>query len=712
MGVFEKLSQRRARMQKKRILEKKKLSAHDEKKILSRKLTWHYVLLGLLFFVTTFYLLLTSLQPVQYQLRAGQIAPENIISPRMIIDTHTTDNLRREAAEEINSVYRTDSAVFNEVKNDIEKFFEKLYQVKEEKETLREQLNQMEDNHLGIAEVHLQVFLQVSEERLNSVENYLYEIIAQRMNSGIKVAELQEEKSEIRDFFNSLTELDEPLKESAIAVINATIRPNQFMDVESTEQLREEAREAVTPVVIRRGDILAEQGERISVDTFVIMKELGLIESEFRPDARLYSGISSVILLIMAIMTGYIWLFHPEYFYKTKRILLLVIIMLLVLISAKPIGILTIYLIPIATGAMLLTLLLEARLALIANAVLSILIAIMAGNDLMILVMGLTGGTVAVLSMINTKQRGKIFFSGLMVGISNVIIITSFGLIGNHQTLHVLQDAGMGLFNGILCAILAIGTLPFWEYSFSILTSVKLIELSNPSHPLLKQLLMEAPGTYHHSIVVGNLAEAAVNEIGGDGLLVRVGAFYHDIGKVKRPYFFKENQFTSENPHDKLAPSLSALIITGHVKDGIEIGEKNKLPDEILAFIKEHHGTTLAAYFYHKAQSECEDPKTIDEMMYRYPGPIPQTRETAILMLADSAEAAVRSLESPNRDKIEQVIKKIIQSKLEDGQLEDSQLTLTELKDIRQVFAQMLAGIMHERIKYPEMDIKELKGRK
>jgi len=401
-----------------------------------------------------------------------------------------------------------------------------------------------------------------------------------------------------------------------------------------------------------------------------------------------------------------------RYFYKTKKLLLLVLIMLLALIFAKPIGVLSIYLIPIATGAMLLALLLEARLALITNAILSILIAIMAGNDFMLLVMGLAGGTAGVLTMVNTRQRGKIFFSGLVVGVSNVAIIISFGLIGNHQTLHVLQDAGMGMLGGILCAVLAIGTLPFWEYSFSILTSVKLIELSNPSHPLLKRLLMESPGTYHHSIVVGNLAEAAVNAIGGDGLLVRVGAFYHDIGKVKRPYFFKENQFMGENPHDKLAPSLSALIITGHVKDGVETAEQNKLPEEIIAFIKEHHGTTLAAYFFHKAKKEYGDPKMIDEMMYRYPGPVPQSRETAVLMLADSAEAAVRSLESPNRDKIEQTVKKIIQTKLDDGQLEDSQLTLTELKEIRQVFTQMLAGIMHERIKYPEMDLKELKGGK
>ncbi len=713
MGIFDRLNQRRIRMQKKRISEKKKLSAHDEKALLSRKLTWHYIGIGVMFFAVTFFLMLISLQPTQYDLRAGQVAPENIVAPRMIVDEYSTVKLREEAAEEISSVYRTDTAVFNEVKNDIDAFFAELYEVKNDEDlTVEQQIEALEDNHLGITAVHLQVLLETSTDRLNNVENYLYETIAQRMNDGIKVAELQEVKSQIRAFFASLTELDEQLRESAIVIINATIRPNQFMDVEATEQLRQEAKEAVSPVVIRRGDVLVEQGERISSDTYAIMQELGFIESEFRPDGRLYAGISAATLLMMLIMTGYIYLFHPDYFYKTKKLFLLVLIMLLTLISAKPIGVLSIYLIPIATGAMLLALLLEARLALITNAIISILIAIMAGNDLMLLVMGLAGGTAGVLSMVNTKQRGKIFFSGLVVGVSNVAIVISFGLIGNYQTLHVLQDAGMGMLSGILCAVLAIGTLPFWEYSFSILTSVKLIELSNPSHPLLKQLLMEAPGTYHHSIVVGNLAEAAVNTIGGDGLMVRVGSFYHDIGKVKRPYFFKENQFMGENPHDKLAPSLSSLIITGHVKDGVETAEKNKLPEEIIAFIKEHHGTTLAAFFFHKAKQEYGDPKMIDEMMYRYPGPVPQSRETAVLMLADSAEAAVRSLEGPNRDKIEQTIKQIIQTKLDDGQLEDSQLTLTELKEIRQVFTQMLAGIMHKRIKYPEMDLKELKGGK
>jgi len=224
-------------------------------------------------------------------------------------------------------------------------------------------------------------------------------------------------------------------------------------------------------------------------------------------------------------------------------------------------------------------------------------------------------------------------------------------------------------------------------------------------------LLMEAPGTYHHSVVVGNLAESAVNAVGGDGLLVRTGAFYHDIGKLKRPYFFKENQYMVENPHDKLAPSLSAMIITGHVKDGIEIAEKNGLPKKITAFIEEHHGTTLAAYFYHKAKTSSLEPDKVDEHRYRYNGPIPQSRETAILMLADSVEAAVRSMENPTRDKIEQMIQKIIQGKLDDGQLEECPLTLKELREIRTVFTQILSGIMHERIKYPEIDIKELKGK-
>jgi putative nucleotidyltransferase with HDIG domain len=274
--------------------------------------------------------------------------------------------------------------------------------------------------------------------------------------------------------------------------------------------------------------------------------------------------------------------------------------------------------------------------------------------------------------------------------------------------LATFRDMLWGLGNGMGSAVLTIGLLPFLESFFGVLTAVNLLELANPNRPLLHKLLMEAPGTYHHSIIVGNLAEAAAVEIGGNTALVRVGALYHDIGKTKRPYFFIDNQFGGENPHDKISPSLSALIITSHVRDGVAMAQEAGLPQEVVDLIHQHHGNSLVSYFYTRA-TENGGAEQVIEDDFRYDCPRPQTREAAILMLADSCEAAVRSLTKAPPGRIEAVVRKIIKDRLDDGQLEQSPLTFKDLDRIATVFTKILAGTFHKRIEYP--DSLELRGR-
>ncbi len=265
------------------------------------------------------------------------------------------------------------------------------------------------------------------------------------------------------------------------------------------------------------------------------------------------------------------------------------------------------------------------------------------------------------------------------------------------------------MLNGLFCAVLTIGTLPIWENIFKIVTPLKLLELSNPNQVLLKRLLLEAPGTYHHSIIVGNLSERAAEAIGADPLLARVGAYYHDIGKLKRPYFFKENQLGMDNPHDKLKPNMSTLIITNHTKDGIALAKEYNIPEEIIDIIAQHHGDTTVSYFYHKALKENES-KEVNIEDFRYPGPKPKTREAAIVMLADSTEAAVRSLKEPTKKNIEEMIRNIIKGKLQDGQLEECNLTLKDLNTIANAFSTIMMGIFHERIEYPNLELDKEKG--
>ncbi|HEY8497653.1 MAG TPA: HDIG domain-containing metalloprotein, partial [Limnochordales bacterium] len=267
-----------------------------------------------------------------------------------------------------------------------------------------------------------------------------------------------------------------------------------------------------------------------------------------------------------------------------------------------------------------------------------------------------------------------------------------------------------GLANGLLSAVLALGLLPFVESLFGVVSSVRLMELCNPNQPLLRRLLLEAPGTYHHSLMVGNLAETAAEAVGADPVLCRAGALYHDVGKVRRPYFFVENQFGDANPHDRLNPSLSTLIIMSHVKDGIDLARQARLPEAIVEFIRTHHGTDLVRYFYMKALN-AEGPDKVKEEDFRYPGPKPRTKETAIVMLADSVEASARALGRASPGRVEGLVRRVIRERLLDGQLDESTLTLQELNAIANAFSRVLTGVYHARIEYPQLE-REVQARR
>jgi hypothetical protein len=359
--------------------------------------------------------------------------------------------------------------------------------------------------------------------------------------------------------------------------------------------------------------------------------------------------------------------------------------------------------VPVAAAGMLIAIRLDSRLAVLMVAVLSLLLGIMTGNQLRFGLVGLIGGITGVYSVSKLSQRGDLVRAGIYTSGANVVAIFIVGLVnGSPMALLISTSLALGVVNGILSSILTNGSLPFMENTFHITSPVRLLEISNPNNVLLKRLLTEAPGTYHHSIIVGNLAESATDALGGDSLMVRAGAYYHDIGKIKRPYFFIENQMTVDNPHDKITPSLSTLILTSHVKDGVEMAREHKLPQGIIDIIEQHHGTSLVTYFYHKAL-ENDRTETVTEEEFRYEGPKPRTREAAIVMLADSGEAAVRSLQNPTQGRVEGLVRKIIKDKLNDGQLEECDLTFRDLNVIATAFVRVLSGIFHNRVEYPDM---------
>jgi uncharacterized domain HDIG len=312
----------------------------------------------------------------------------------------------------------------------------------------------------------------------------------------------------------------------------------------------------------------------------------------------------------------------------------------------------------------------------------------------------LFGGLIGVYSVSHLSQRSDLARAGLFVSGINVLMISAIGLSTGMRLMVWLAGLLLCIVNGVASSFLTVGALHWFEAGFRITSSVRLLELSNPNRPLLKRLLMEAPGTYHHSILVGNLAEAAAEAVQADATLVRVAAMYHDIGKLKRPYFFIENQFTQDNPHDKLAPTLSSLIITSHVKDGLELAKENKLPQAIQDIISQHHGDGLVSFFYHKALEEKDE---VPEEAFHYEGPRPQNKEAALVTLADNVEAAVRSMKQPTPGRVEGLVRKIIKDKLNDGQLDQCDLTFQDLDRIAMAFVRVLSGIFHSRVEYPEM---------
>ena len=361
------------------------------------------------------------------------------------------------------------------------------------------------------------------------------------------------------------------------------------------------------------------------------------------------------------------------------------------------------FLIPVAGFGMLVRLMLRSEFTAIASLVFGLLVGFVADNSLFFAVYATTGCLVGAASVRQVKNRLSLMWSGLAIGAVNAGMVVGYQLLlgellGVDALLAVLMAFGGGLLSGFFVS----AVLPVFEAGFSYTTDIKLLELANLNHPLLRELILRAPGSYHHSMMVGSLCEAAAEAIGANALLARVGSYYHDIGKMKNPQYFAENQRAGENPHDKLKPNMSSLIIKSHVKDGLEMARQGRLPREIQDFIAQHHGTSLIAYFYHKAKG-LEDPDIpeVEEKDYRYPGPRPQTRETAICMLADGIEAASRAQQNPTPAQLKGLVQKMINRAFTDGQLDECDLTLKDLNAIAEAFIRILTGIYHHRPQYP-----------
>jgi putative nucleotidyltransferase with HDIG domain len=365
------------------------------------------------------------------------------------------------------------------------------------------------------------------------------------------------------------------------------------------------------------------------------------------------------------------------------------------------------YALPFAAAAMLVRIVLNSETAMVFSVLFALLTGLLFADNLFVALYVLIGSLVAAHSVKYCMSRSSLFRAGLILSVANMVTVTAiFAVEGHHFDTQFLYATGFAFCGGFICALLVNGTIPLAEAVFKYTTDFKLMELANMNTPILRELMIQAPGTYHHSIMVGLLVENAAESIGANPLLARVAAYYHDIGKVKKPLYFSENIKNQENRHDKLAPSMSALILTSHVKDGAELARESKLGNVLIEIIRQHHGTSLIKFFYEKAQQQAKD-EMVNEQDYRYPGPKPQSREAALIMLADSVEAAGRTLANPTSARIQGMVQKIINNIFIDGQLNECDLTLMDLHKIAKSFNRILVGIFHQRIEYPEPAYKE-----
>ncbi len=497
------------------------------------------------------------------------------------------------------------------------------------------------------------------------------------------------------------------LRRALVELSAPFMRSTLIFDEKLTELAQEEQRKLTPPVM----KTFSKNQEIVQAGHKVTKQDLEELRAHAHALSRanrfqIYLGNAILLAMVFVCFLFYLYRYRQEIYRNNRALLLIAILAFLTLATGRllillPIPDVWLYLVPVAAGGILLSTLVDDRLALIYAFFISLLYAVQGNNRFDLFVMGTLGSLAGIYYMKTIRKRSDIFWPGIVVSGVNIVTIVALNFIGDMGE-DFASAIIAGTLNGLITAIgIVPGSLIPLESLLGIATNIRLLELSDLNHPLLKRLVMQAPGTYHHSLMVGNMAEAAAEQIGANSLLARVGSYYHDVGKMNKPLYFSENQGGGKNKHDELTPSMSALVLIAHVKEGVELAREHRLNQPIIEFIQQHHGTSLMPYFYQKAL-EQDPTHSVKEENFRYPGPKPQSREAAICMLADGVEAASRTLVNPTHGRIKGLVEKIINNKFVDSQLDECDLTLKNLHKIAESFVRVLAGYLHSRVEYPE----------
>ncbi len=698
-----------------------------------------------LFFLAMLILLAIHFVPEKTTLEVGKVCPNDVIADRYVtyLDEKATTKLQEEALKDFEDIYKIDLSQYNDITiEEITNYFAQIESINSsagdtsgdnqpedeagaeeaQQQILANKAASLKDSlELDLTEEEWLSVAQLDTQTLNRLQDQAVSIASGVMSLGVIADNLQLAEDTILNNVqtSNLRGIQKKLVSQVLSHVH--YQATHVYDKEATEAKKAEILDTVEPVLryIQQGQLIIGKGEIITETQMADLNQLGYT-NDVSPEIIIL-GLAILIGLLIYIGRLYLMNFAQEVYRDERQLVLLMLLVFVTVLTYKLILSITLspvtalaeqvgYLIPVAMGTMLIAVLLDAKLAIMVNIFFAAFVGLYTGG-IPFMIVALVSGMVGVVGVSHLTQRSDLSKTALLIGMANTIAIISMGLLNNQPWNVILTGVVFGIFNGLFSSILTLGILPFLENMFGITTSIKLLELANPNLPLLKKLLLEAPGTYHHSIMVGNLGEAAAEAIGANGLTVRVGAYYHDIGKTKRPYFFSENQFSEDNPHDKISPTLSTLILTSHVKDGVEMAQEAKMPKVIVDMIAQHHGDTLVSYFYHKAKEGGEEVREED---FRYDQSKPQTKEAAILMMADTVEAAVRSMKNATPGQIEGFIRSLIKGKLNDGQFDECDLTFKDLDKIAAAFVRVTNGVYHKRIEYPDQAsmMKQKQGKK
>ena len=525
-----------------------------------------------------------------------------------------------------------------------------------------------------------------------SIENEVKNKLEELYSIGIKNDEKYLE--------NLMDSLKNELSLEKIELLSIFLMPNFIYDEEKTASAIKERVDSIDDVIVQinAGETVLKKGSTVTKSDIEKLKKLGIYGELSNSPLILGNIFFLVIISTLFFITVRKFLFYEvlkkSYYFST------IMAVAGYLIIARFTRSELFFLLPIDALFLLLGILVSEKYTLIISSFVIFYSLGFKGVDQLFFMTSVTSLVGCIYGLQKIKNRAHLINAGLYLGLLKSVICIGILLVSRSDFITIAVFSSQLFFSGVFSGMLTIALLPYFERTFNILTNMKLLELGDLSHPLLRQLAVNAPGTFQHSMMVATLSENAADAIGADATFARVAAYYHDIGKMKRPNFYVENQHDGINPHESLSPSLSTLIITAHTRDGIEMAKEYKIPKEIRDIMTEHQGTTLLAYFYNKAKKEIPN---INENDYRYEGPKPRTKESAIIMLADSIEAAVRSLDEKTPTSIEKMLRKIIAGKIEDNQLSEADLTFKEIEIIIKTFTKVLMGIHHVRIKYPEI---------